>query len=112
MRIAIPVVNGQLAMHFGHCQTFLLIDVDPDTKAIQGSTETEPPPHAPGVIPRWLAEQKANVIIAGGMGRRAQDLFTEQGIEVIIGAPAGDPTKIVKQYLEGSLETGDNVCDH
>ena len=78
MRIAIPVVNGELALHFGHGQHFAIIDVDPEAKTISDPTLATPPPHAPGVLPRWLAEQNVSVIIAGGMGRRAQDLFEQR----------------------------------
>ena len=52
------------------------------------------------------------MIIAGGMGTRAQDLFEEQGIRVVIGAPNGDPRSLVESYLKGTLESGENICDH
>jgi len=61
---------------------------------------------------RWLAERGAGTIIAGGMGQRAQSLFSEHGIQVVIGAPAEPPEALVAAYLDGSLATGDNVCDH
>ncbi len=112
MRIAIPIVNGALSAHFGHCETFALIDVDPDTKKILGRQDLQPPPHEPGVLPRWLSEQGVKVIIAGGMGQRALGLFTQQKITVCVGAPALAPEDLVAQYLAGTLETGRNVCDH
>ena len=112
MKIAIPIADGKLSMHFGHCEKFVMIDVDPETKAIEGSIELDPPAHEPGVLPRWLAEQKTNLIIAGGMGQRAQDLFTGQGIRVMVGAPAETPEQLVQSYLAGALETGTNACDH
>ena len=71
-----------------------------------------PPAHEPGVLPKWLHELGAQVIIAGGMGSRAQQLFLENGIKVITGAPMDPPESLVNQYLAGILETGDNVCDH
>ena len=64
------------------------------------------------MLPSWLAEKGANIIITGGMGRRAQDLFSQHGIEVVIGAPSGKPEDIVSGYLNGILQTGDNICDH
>ena len=110
MRIAIPMAEGKLSMHFGHCEEFILYDVgDGQVKEKRLLT---PPPHAPGVMPRWLHEQGANVIVSGGMGQRAQSLFTEQGIEVIVGAPSDDPDEIMKAYLDGTLKTGENICDH
>ena len=112
MRIAIPMAAGKLAMHFGHCEQFAIIDVDQTNKTIVNTTMETPPAHEPGVLPKWLSEKNTTVIIAGGMGSRAQDLFTEQGIEVVVGAPAGEPEAIVKAYLDGSLQSGDNICDH
>jgi len=112
MRIAIPVVNGRLSMHFGHCETFALIDVGPQAKAVLKQETVAAPEHQPGLLPRWLAERGAQVIIAGGMGQRAQGLFAENGIKVVVGAPAGEPEALVAAYLDGTLQTGANVCDH
>jgi predicted Fe-Mo cluster-binding NifX family protein len=111
MRIAIPIANGALAMHFGHCAAFALVDVD-DDRAITATATAAAPPHQPGLLPRWLAEQGVDVVIAGGMGGRAQQLFREAGIEVLTGAPAEAPETLVRAYLDGALVTGANACDH
>jgi ATP-binding protein involved in chromosome partitioning len=112
MRIALPMAQGTLCMHFGHCEQFALVDVDEAKKTILSTKYVTPPPHEPGLFPRWLREQGANMIIAGGMGQRAQGLFTEQKITVLAGAPAESPEALVKAYLAGTLKTGANVCDH
>jgi predicted Fe-Mo cluster-binding NifX family protein len=112
MRIAIPIVQGQLSPHFGHCEAFELLDVDTDAGSILERKSVPAPEHQPGLLPRWLAEQGADMIIAGGMGSRAQGLFSQQNIEVIVGAPRENPATIVEQYLAGTLEAGTNVCDH
>jgi len=112
VRIALPIVNGKLCAHFGHCDSFALLDVDKREKTIKHSTQLPSPGHQPGVLPGWLHEQGANIIITGGMGSRAVDLFTQNGIEVIMGAMEDTPERIVQSYLEGSLVAGQNVCDH
>jgi predicted Fe-Mo cluster-binding NifX family protein len=112
VRIAIPIADGRLAMHFGHSERFALIDVDPLGKRILTREEVAAPEHQPGLLPRWLAERNVKTVIAGGMGSRAQDLFAENGIEVVVGASADPPDKLVTDYLAGTLETGGNVCDH
>jgi predicted Fe-Mo cluster-binding NifX family protein len=112
MKIAIPVANEKLCMHFGHCETFAVLTADPQTKKITGRENLIPPPHEPGVLPRWLGEQNVNVIIAGGMGQRAQQLFTAQNIAVVVGAPAGSPEDLAATYLKGTLQSGANACDH
>jgi len=112
LKIALPLAEGKLAMHFGHCKEFALIDVDKQKKEIIQEKYVQPPGHEPGVLPRWLHEQGAHVIISGGMGSRAQSLFEENKIAVITGAPAEEPHKIVMDYLNGALVTGGNICDH
>jgi predicted Fe-Mo cluster-binding NifX family protein len=112
MRIAIPLAQGRLSIHFGHCEQFALIDVDPESKQITSSQLLEAPDHLPGLLPRWLHEQGATLIIAGGMGMRAQQLFAEQDIEVVIGAPAQEPDALVEAYLADTLEPGGNICGH
>ncbi len=112
MRIAIPLTGGNLSAHFGHCETFAIIDADPQAKAVIAKEDVVPPPHEPGLLPAWLAERKATHIIAGGMGQRAQGFFAQNGIAVVIGAPPEAPEKIVGLFLEGKLVTGENSCDH
>ncbi len=112
MKIAIPMTDGKLSAHFGHCQQFAIIDADPATKKIQVRDNVTPPPHEPGLYPAWLAERGATHIIAGGMGQKAQELFAQNKITVVIGAPAETPESIVDLFLQGHLVTGANSCDH
>jgi len=110
MRYAVPTAEGKLALHFGHCDSFSVFDVE-DGKIVS-SEALDAPPHQPGLLPRWLAEHNVNVIIAGGMGGRAHALFDQAGISVVVGAPRAEPKSIVEQHLAGTLATGDNLCDH
>ena len=110
MKIAIPLADGKLTTHFGHCQEFALIDVE-GNEIIKKETLV-PPPHEPGVLPAWLQKLGASVIIAGGMGGRALSLFEQNGIKVLTGVSAGEPEELVKSYLNETLVTGANVCDH
>ena len=112
MRYAIPVSDGVISQHFGHCEQFALIDVDEEKKIIVNKKIVPSPGHQPGLLPVWLAEQAASVIIASGMGSRAQSLFQQNNIKVIIGTLESDPEKAVQSYLNGKLDIGDNICDH
>ena len=112
MRYAIPVSGGIVSLHFGHCEHFALIDVDEDRKEIIRKELVPSPGHQPGLLPEWLAEQGVALVIAGGMGSRAQSLFQQNRIGVIIGAMESDPEKAVLNYVNGLLATGDNICDH
>ena len=110
MRFEIPLADGKLTAHFGHCQEFAMIDVE--EKQIKKKEILVPPPHEPGVLPKWLHDLGTNVIIAGGMGNRALTLFEENGIQVVTGAPSLVPEELVQSYLENSLVSGNNLCDH
>ncbi len=112
MKIAMPLVDGKLCAHFGHCEQFALLAVDEKAKTITDKQMLTPPAHEPGVLPRWLHEQGANIIIAGGMGQRAQSLFAENDIKVVVGASGETPEQIVTAYLTGTLKAGVNICDH
>ena len=110
MKFAIPLAEGKLTAHFGHCREFAILNVEENE--IIAKEIIIPPPHEPGVLPAWLKEMGADVIIAGGMGTRAISLFHQAGIEVITGAPVEEPEILVKDYLNNTLAAGDNVCDH
>lgn len=112
MKIALPVAQRRVCMHFGHCEEFAVVSVDIEKKSILNTEFIPSPPHQPGMLPGWLAEMDVNVVLAGGMGRRAQAFFNQYGIELILGVTSGEPEQVVLDYLNGTLETGDNICDH
>jgi Mrp family chromosome partitioning ATPase/predicted Fe-Mo cluster-binding NifX family protein len=112
MKIAIPTANGQLCMHFGHCDQFAFVTVDPETKSVMGTELLTPPPHEPGVLPKWVADNGGNLVIAGGMGQRAQQLFNENNVQVVVGALVDSPENLAAAYLNNALQTGQNTCDH
>jgi predicted Fe-Mo cluster-binding NifX family protein len=112
MKIAIPTANGLLCPHFGHCDEFTFVNTNSDTKEITGIQVIPSPEHEPGLLPRWVHENGADIVIAGGMGVRARDIFAENGVQVVVGAPVASPEEVVKAYLDGSLQTGSNLCDH
>ncbi len=110
LRVAVPLAEGRLTNHFGHCEQFAIVNVR-DGK-IDGKEFVTPPPHEPGLLPRWLGERGVNLILAGGMGQRALQLFSERNIHVVTGAPNLEPEELIRLYLAGELTTGANVCDH
>jgi len=107
---AIPTEGGKLCAHFGHCEKFAIIETEED-RVIKVEYLT-PPVHQPGVYPKFLADNGISVIISGGMGMKAQNLFAQNNIEVCMGVEADSPEVLVKQFLDGKLKTGENLCDH
>lgn len=112
MRIAIPLTEGRLSQHFGHCEQFAIIDADPDTKKLTHTEMLTPPAHEPGALPKWLSGLCVDLIIASGIGRRAQQLFAQNNINVVVGATDNTAQELALQYLTGQLQCGENICDH
>ena len=112
MKYAVPLVGGKLSGHFGHCEEFAFFDVDETTRNIIKREILAAPKHEPGVFPAWLAEQGVSIILAAGIGSRAQAIFSENNIKVIANALSEDPERAVLDYLSGTLTTGTDICDH
>ena len=107
MKIAVPAMGHDVARHFGHCENFIFFDVE-DNKIVNENSVPNPG-HKPGFLPNFLADMGAEVIIAGGMGGGAVDIFNERNVEVVVGAE-GDARAAVESYLRGELKTTGEVC--
>ena len=104
MRVAVASMNEQVAEHFGLCESFLIYD------SVTKQAYVFPNPgHKPGFLPNFLADKGVEVIIAGGMGGGAVQIFIERDIEVVVGA-CGDAKTAALDYLKGDLKTTGSVC--
>lgn len=108
--IAVPLTSGILSAHFGHCEQFAFVETE-DNKVVSEKTLT-PPPHEPGLLPKWVSQNGASDVIAGGMGQRAIDLFNGQNINVFVGAPQKNHRELVEDLINNKLQAGANYCDH
>jgi len=108
--IAIPLENGLLCAHFGHCQTFAIVNVENDV--ITEIKEVIPPEHIPGLYPKWVAEFGVTDVIAGGMGEHAINLFNEQKINAFVGAPQKSAKELVQDFIVNKLNLSANYCNH
>jgi len=108
MKIAVASEGKNVSRHFGHCEGFNVFTIE-DNKIV--STEfVNNPGHRPGFLPNFLSDIGVNVIISGGMGGGAIDIFNEKGIETITGV-SGLAEDAVKSYLEGTLKSTNSVCN-
>lgn len=112
MKIAIPMSGACLDQHFGHCQNFAFIDIDPGSRKVVSSEVTPAPEHQHGLLPLWLKQRGVTHVIAGGMGAHARSLLKDASVEAITGAPSQTPTVLVERFLEGTLKTNERSCDH
>lgn len=107
MKIVVAAMGTTVAGHFGHCENFIFFDTADGTIT---SVETVPNPgHRPGFLPNFLADRGAKVIISGGMGGGAVEIFNERDVEVIIGIQ-GDAREAVERYLKGELVSTGSIC--
>ncbi len=104
MLIAVAQENDMVCQHFGHCECFALYDSES-----QNLSQVNNPGHAPGFLPGFLGNMRVEVIIAGGMGARAQELFADQNIQVIVGV-SGPIKSALESFLKGELKSSGSVC--
>lgn len=107
IRIAVATTKSQVAEHFGYCEEFMLFEIE-DNKITKNEIIANPG-HKPGFLPNFLADCGVNVIISGGMGMTAVEIFNEKNVEVIIGV-SGEAKRAVEQYLEGVLKSTGSIC--
>jgi len=107
IKIAVASENEMVTEHFGHCENFIIFEVENDS--IIKSERITNPGHRPGFLPNFLNDLGVRVIISGSMGGGAIDIFNEKGIEVIVGA-SGNAKETVTAYLEGHLKSTGSIC--
>ena len=107
MKIAVAKEGNMVAQHFGHCEGFEIFTEEAGKIVYKKFYEN--PGHKPGFLPNYLNDLGVNVIIAGGMGGGAIEIFNEKNIEVIVGA-SGDTALNVENYLKGKLKSMGSIC--
>lgn len=109
MKVAIATDQGYVSAHLGRCPSYTIYDVVGGK--VQQREEIDNPGHQPGFLPGYLSERGVNVIIAGGMGPRAQGLFSQNHITTVLGIQ-GPVDEIITKFITQELETGKDLCDH
>ncbi len=110
MKIVIPSANEKLCGHFGHCEYFTFVEINPETKEIINIEKKVPEEGISCQSASWIATQGANIILAGGMGGRPMAIFAQNGVKVIAGCPELEIETVVNQFLNDSLALGENSC--
>lgn len=107
MKIATACMGKTISQHFGHCENFGLYEAE--NNKIVSETYIPNPGHRPGFLPNFLGDKGVEVIIVGGIGGGAIEIFNERGITVITGAQ-GDAHAAVESYLAGTLVSTNSEC--
>jgi predicted Fe-Mo cluster-binding NifX family protein len=104
-------LESQVSAHFGRCPYYTVVEVEGNE--IVESEVLENPyfnNHQPGAVPNFIRSQNVHVMIAGGMGPRAIDLFNQFGIDVATGVQ-GQVKSVTAAYLDGRV-SGTSACEH
>lgn len=107
MKIVVAAMGQTVAEHFGHCLNFICYETAQEE--IIKEENIPNPGHKPGFLPNFLAERGAEVLITGGIGAGAVEIFQARGVKVICGA-TGDAKENVLKFLKGELYAGANSC--
>lgn len=107
MKIAVASEKEVVTQHFGHCENFNIFEIK--DKEIISKESVANPGHRPGFLPNFLHDLGVKVIISGGMGGGAVDIFNEKGVEVVVGA-VGNAEAAVESYLQGELKSTGSIC--
>ena len=107
MKISVASDGAMVSEHFGHCEGFTVYTVN--GKTIEKKEFVANPGHKPGLLPNMMHDAGAEVVIAGGMGQGAVDIFCSYDIQVITGV-AGKTDDAVTAFLEGKLKSSGSVC--
>ena len=117
-RIAIPSMQaggleGKRSGHFGHCDTFTLVDVKDGT--IEKVTTIANQDHVQGgcMVPvNLLAANRVNALVVGGIGMRPLMGFRQAGIDVYHDDQRPDIRPVVEDLIAGKLTaiSNDQVC--
>ena len=108
--IALPVKENKLSPHFGLCSHFKFYC---EVKGEIIKEELIPVPHKePESIPNWLVERGVTDVITAGIGLKPIEILNRNKINVFVGVEIKNPKTLVYEYLNGTLETIGNLCDH
>jgi len=99
-------LESVLSYHFGHCPYYVIVDVEGSkVNNVQSIPNPLANEHNPGDLPAFMKEQGINIIITGGMGPKAQQYFTDFGIEPVTGV-YGRVKDVLEEYLHSKVSYG------
>jgi len=107
MKVAVSTDGDFVSPHFGRCPSFTIAEIA-ENKILKNDIISNPG-HSPGFLPEFLAKQGIGYIITGGAGSRAQQLFADKGIQVVVGI-SGKVNEVLEKFAEGNLVGGKNPC--
>ena len=106
-KIAIPLSGNKLSPHFAECQQFKIYNIK--NHSIVNENFASPPSYQPDLISAWLIENGITDVIAAGIELRSLQTLNRNKVNVFVGVKVEDPENLVKEYIDGILETHDDL---
>ena len=107
MKAAISTKNNMVTEHFGHCDYFMVYEIEGNR--IIGKNQIKNPPHQKGLLPKFLKDLGIDVVIAGGIGQMAVSLLEDLGISCFMNHQ-GLADDVIQRYLSGNLTSKGEPC--
>ncbi|WP_406656490.1 NifB/NifX family molybdenum-iron cluster-binding protein [Methanolobus sp. ZRKC2] len=114
MKISVPSMgqggtDDVVGQHFGKVPVYTVYDTDTEEVSIIANTSEHN--GGSGLPPELMSEAGVNVMLCGGLGRKAVTMFEQFGIDVFVGA-SGKVTDAIDAWKSGKLSkaTQDNSC--
>lgn len=114
MKVSIPSMgqggmDDMVGQHFGKVPVYTVYDTDTNEFSVIENTSEHN--GGIGLPPELMAEKGVNVMLCGGLGRKAVVMFEQFGIDVFVGA-SGKVTDAIDSWKAGNLSkaTRDNSC--
>ena len=107
LKVAIPTDNNSISPHFGRCPSFTIVEIEGGK--LKELKEVKSPGHNPGMLPDYFSSLGVDTVIAGGMGMRAQELFSQKNIKVILGIE-GNTDNIIDDIINNRIKEGTSSC--
>ncbi len=106
-RVAIPITEGKLSEMFGSCSHYEIYELGSADAVVKrlGLPDVE----SVKQLPQWVKEQGVTDIIAYKMDKDIIALFTENKINVFLGAPVESPDLLIEEFINGNLRSREKI---
>jgi predicted Fe-Mo cluster-binding NifX family protein len=114
MKISVPSMGNcgledQVGQHFGKVLNYILYDTESGEVSIIPNTSEHN--GGVGLPPELMANNGVNIMLCGGLGRKAVSMFEQYDIDVFVGAQ-GTIQNALDAWKEGKLQRAnqENAC--
>ena len=106
-KIAIPVLDNKLSPYFASSSLFKIFLVEDQTIVKEylitaSSQDSES-------LPLWLLKNDVTDVITKEIEHKEINFFNQHKINVFVGVKLENPKNLVQEYINGTLETHDNL---